>query len=83
MVEHLERLNFSLLWIFFLKKSKIKALAGVAQWTEHWPANQKVAGSIPNHHICLGCGQGPQLGVYDFSHTDVSLLFFLPPFPSL
>ena len=23
------------------------ALAGVAQWIEHWPANQKVDGSIP------------------------------------
>ena len=24
-----------------------KALAGVAQWTEHRPANQRVAGLIP------------------------------------
>ena len=23
-------------------------LAGVAQWVERWPANQKVAGSIPS-----------------------------------
>ena len=24
-----------------------RALAGVAQWIEHWPANQRVAGLIP------------------------------------
>ena len=36
------------------------ALAGVAQLTEHQPANQKVAGSIPNEGTFLGCGPGPQ-----------------------
>ena len=25
-----------------------KTLAGVAQWVEHWPENQRVAGSIPS-----------------------------------
>ena len=35
-------------------------LAGVAQWIEHWPANQRVAGSIPSQGTCLGCGSGPQ-----------------------
>ena len=24
------------------------ALAGVAQWMEHWPANHRVVGSIPS-----------------------------------
>ena len=42
---------------------KIKtALAGVAQWTERQPANQKVAGSIPSQGTCLDFGPGPQLG---------------------
>ena len=27
---------------------KLKAMAGVAQWIEHWPANSKAAGSIPH-----------------------------------
>ena len=30
------------------------ALAGVAQWIEHWPTNQRVAGSIPGQSTCLG-----------------------------
>ena len=33
--------------------------AGVAQWIEHWPANQRVAGSIPSQGTCLCCGPGP------------------------
>ena len=36
------------------------ALAGVAQWIECQPSNQRVAGSIPNEGICLGWGPGPQ-----------------------
>ena len=36
------------------------ALAGVAQWTEHRPLNQRVASSIPSQGTCLGCGPGPQ-----------------------
>ena len=36
------------------------ALAGVAQWIEYQPANQRVAGSIPSQGTCLGCGLGPQ-----------------------
>ena len=41
----------------YLKKC---ALAGVAQWIEHIPENQRVAGSIPSQIICLGCVPGPQ-----------------------
>ena len=37
-------------------KIEIEALAGVAQWIERWPANQKVTGSIPSWGTCLGCG---------------------------
>ena len=42
------------------KKKKKEALAGVAQWSEHQPANQKVIGSIPSQGTCLGYGPGPQ-----------------------
>ena len=36
------------------------ALAGVAQWTVHWPANLRVTSSIPSQGTCLGFGPGPQ-----------------------
>ena len=36
------------------------ALAGVAQWTERWPVNQRVTGLIPGQGTCLGCGPDPQ-----------------------
>ena len=36
------------------------ALAGVAQWIEHWPAKQRVAGSTPSEGTFLGCRPGPQ-----------------------
>ena len=37
-----------------------KALAGVAQWIEHRPANERVAGSIPSQGTGLGCRPGAQ-----------------------
>ena len=43
------------------------ALAGVAPWVEHQPANQKVTGLIPGQGTCLGCRPGPQLGVCERS----------------
>ena len=36
------------------------ALAGVAQWIECWPQNQRVAGLIPSQGTCLGCRPRPQ-----------------------
>ena len=45
--------------LFSIKKYFL-ALAGVAQWIEHWPANQRVTGSISRQGTCLGCGPGPQ-----------------------
>ena len=48
--------------ILLSHKKKDDALAHVAQWIEHQPANQKVAGSIPGQGTCLGCEPGPQLG---------------------
>ena len=38
------------------------ALAGVAQWIECWPENQRVAGSIPSQGMCLSCGPSPLFG---------------------
>ena len=38
----------------------VLALAGVAQWIECGPANQRVTGPIPSQGTCLGCGPGPQ-----------------------
>ena len=52
------------------------ALAGVAQWTELWPANQKVTDSIPSLGIWLEACERQRL-VY-LLHTDVSLPFSLP-----
>ena len=34
-------------------------MAGVTQWTECQPMNQRVAGSIPAPGTCLGCRPGP------------------------
>ena len=48
-------------------------LAGVAQCSEHWPANQNVASSIPSQGTCLGCGPGPLVGVFERQPIDVSL----------
>ena len=60
------------------------ALAGMAQWTECWPVNQRVAGSIPSQGACLGCGPGLHWGPRKRQpHTDVSLPLFLFPFPSV
>ena len=47
----------------YLYKNVHKALAGVAQWIEFQPVNQRVAGSIPSQGTRLGCRPGPQLGV--------------------
>ena len=55
------------------------ALAGVAQWIECQPVNQRVASSIPSQGAGLGCGPGPQLGARKRQpHIDVSL----SPLPS-
>ena len=36
------------------------ALAGVAQWIEHQPVNQRVASLIPSQGTCPGCRPGSQ-----------------------
>ena len=42
------------------KKMTKAALAGVAQWIERQPVNQRVTGLIPSQGTCLGYGPGPQ-----------------------
>ena len=65
-------------------KSVNGALAGVVQWIEHWPANQRLSSSIPSQGTCLGCRPGPQWRMHERQpQIDVSLPLFLPPFPSL
>ena len=68
----------------FSLKNKSEALAGVAQWIECWPVNQRGTGSIPHQGTCLGCGPGSQWGVCERQpHTAVPLPLFLPLFFSL
>ena len=66
-----------------LHKDVHTALAGVAQWIECRPVNQRVTGSIPSQGTCLGCRHIPSRGRAKGNHTDVSLPLFHPPFPSL
>ena len=55
------------------------ALAGVAQWIECQPVNQRIVSSIPSQGIA-----GPQWGAHEEqSHSNISLPLFLPPVPSL
>ena len=49
------------------------SLAGVAQWIECQPENQKVAGSIPSQGTRLGCRIGPRSGVCERQLIDVSV----------
>ena len=61
------------------------ALAGVAQWIECQPVNQRVTGLITIQVTCLGCGpvRVSCKGAYERqAHIDVSLPLFLLPFPS-
>ena len=72
-------LNF---WLRFnnLTNNKL-ALAGVAQWIEHQPMDQEVAGSIPSQGTCLEClSHAPQLFTVSLTCRCVPLLL---PFPFL
>ena len=57
---------------------KALALAGVAQWIEHRPANLRVTFLVPSQDTCLGCGPRPQQGVHERLHIDISLFPSLP-----
>ena len=59
-------------------------LAGITQWMERGPANQRVPGLTPSQGTCLGCGPDPQLGMCERqTHIDISLPLFLSPLFSL
>ena len=61
-----------------LIKNPFSVLAGVAQWIEHWPVNQRVASSIPSQGTYLGFGPAPPQGAHKRQpHIDVSLPLFL------
>ena len=42
-------------------KNPGRAPAGVAQWIECRPVNQRVPSSLPSQGTCLGCGPHPRL----------------------
>ena len=66
------------------RKKSARALAGVAQWIECRPANQRVAGLILSQGTCLDCWPGAQQGACERQpHLDVCLPLVLPPFSSL
>ena len=46
-------------WVMHHEDKGKGTLAGVAQWIECWPVNQRVASLIPSQGTCLGCGAGP------------------------
>ena len=65
-------------------KVTLGALAGVAQWIEPQPANQRVAGSIRVRAHAWVVGQVPWCRACKRQpHIHVSLPLFLPPFPSV
>ena len=67
------------LWIIKMETGPL-ALAGVAQLVEHWPANQRVAGSllIRAHGWFAGRERAGGDQSILFSHINVSLSPFLP-----
>ena len=58
-----------------LKRSP--ALTGMAQWTECWPVNQRVTGSIPSQDTCVGCGPGLQWRQVRGNYTLMGFFCFL------
>ena len=46
--------------MFTWSQKYLHTMAGVAQWIEHRPENQRVIGLIPSQGTCLGCGPDPQ-----------------------
>ena len=56
------------------------ALAGVAQWIEHWPANQRVISLIPSQGSSCAVGHVPSRGAWE---TTTHWYFSPSPSPSL
>ena len=72
----------SVAFLKYFLKMKTFALAGVAQWIECWPVNQRATGLIPSQGTCLGCGPGPLSRAHVRSNhmlIFLSLSFSLPP----
>ena len=69
---------------FIYLKIYIAALAGVAQWIEHWLVNQRVTGSFAVRTHAWVAGQVPSWGYVRGNHTlmFLSLSFSLPAFLS-
>ena len=47
------------------KKPSKGSLAGVAQWIECQPVNQRVTGLIPSQGTCLGWARSPVQGMQE------------------
>ena len=62
-------ISFDFLGSFYSSLKAITALAGVAQWIECWPENQRVASLIPSQGTCLSAGQVPSEGHVKGNHT--------------
>ena len=60
---------------------KMHMLAGMTQWIECQPANQRVAGSVPSQGTCLGFRPGPWWGIVRGNHTLMFLPLIPPPPP--
>ena len=58
-----------------INKTQSRHLAGVAQWTECRPENQRIAGWTPSQGTCLAYGPGPLAGG---NHTLMFLSLSLP-----
>ena len=59
-------------------KKVFGALAGVAQWIEYRPENERVTGSIPSQGTCQGCRPGPQQGAHR-RQPHINVFFPLSP----
>ena len=66
---------------FFELVFQDSALAGVAQWIECWPVNQRVTSSKPVRAYAWVVGQAPSRGHLRCNHTLMFLSLFLSPFP--
>ena len=72
--------DWPLVSLRFLQKIMLKALAGVGQWIEHRPVNQRVACSIPVRAHAWVEGPVPSSGGCE-RQPDIDV--FLPLSPSL
>ena len=67
-----------------IKNAQSSAVAGVAQWIECQPGNQKVASLNPSQGTYPGCQPGPQVGdVQEATDQCISRTLMFPPSFSL